>query len=230
MVLPMRLSCLIMVAWLVGLPLAAAGEPADVAAQADKLLRTEVPLAGSVPARVSDEIFLRRASLDVVGRVPTPGQISAFVLDPSPTKRDQVVQYLLADSRYGENWGRYWRDVIMYRKTEERAGIIAGPLEDYLVASFNDNKPWSQVATDFPNTPSAFVLRNTTSDRDGVLMPALAARSPRPICVPPPTCTSSSSDNGSSQWCVRSITSVLNARNRTLSAGNSAKIAATSAL
>ncbi|MCI0357375.1 MAG: DUF1549 and DUF1553 domain-containing protein [Planctomycetaceae bacterium] len=131
---------------------APAAEPADVAAQADKQLRTEVPFASTTktsPGRVRDEIFLRRISLDLVGRVPTPEQIVAFVLDPSRDKRDKAVQKLLADSRYGENWGRYWRDVIMYRKTEERAQIIAGPLESYLVASLNENKPWSQVATDF---------------------------------------------------------------------------------
>ena len=131
---------------------ALATEPAEVAAQADKLLRAEVPFANATkatPSRVGDEVFLRRISLDLIGRVPTPSEITAFVLDPSPDKRDKAVQRLLADSRYGENWGRYWRDVIMYRKTEERAQIIAGPLEDYLVASMNANKPWSQVATDF---------------------------------------------------------------------------------
>jgi len=129
-----------------------ASEPAEVAAQADKQLRTEVPFANTTktsPGRVGDEIFLRRISLDLVGRVPTPEQIVAFVLDPSPNKRDKAVQKLLADSHYGENWGRYWRDVIMYRKTEERAQLIAGPLEDYLVKSMNENKPWSQIATDF---------------------------------------------------------------------------------
>ena len=112
-----------------------AGEPAEVAAQTNKLLRSEVPFASATkasPGRVGDEIFLRRISLDLVGRVPTPSQITAFVLDPATDKRDKAVQKLLADSRYGENWGRYWRDVIMYRKTEERAQIIAGPLEDYL--------------------------------------------------------------------------------------------------
>ena len=131
---------------------APASEPAVVAAKADQLLRSEVPFASTTkasPGRVGDEIFLRRISLDLVGRVPTPEQITAFVLDPSPNKRDKAVQKLLADSRYGENWGRYWRDVIMYRKTEERAQIIAGPLENYLVTSLNENKPWSQVATDF---------------------------------------------------------------------------------
>ncbi len=129
-----------------------AAEPTQVAAEADRLLRAEVPFASTTkasPGRVGDGIFLRRISLDLVGRVPTPSEITAFVLDPATDKRDKAVQTLLADSRYGENWGRYWRDVIMYRKTEERAQIIAGPLEEYLVKSLNENKPWSQVATDF---------------------------------------------------------------------------------
>jgi hypothetical protein len=127
-----------------------ANSVAEVAAKVDQSLRAEVPLSHSPAAsRVGDEVFLRRISLDLVGRIPTPAQITAFVLDPSADKRDNAVQKLLADSRYGENWGRYWRDVIMYRKTEERAQIIAGPLEEYLVSSLNENKPWNQIATDF---------------------------------------------------------------------------------
>ena len=44
---------------------------------------------------------------------------------PRPRRRQagQIVTQLLADPRYGQNWGRYWRDVIMYRKTEERAAV-----------------------------------------------------------------------------------------------------------
>ena len=125
-------------------------DPAVVAAKVDELLRSEVPFAsGQPPERIGDELFLRRTSLDTMGRVPTPQEITAFVLDPAADKRERVVTKLLADERYGVNWGRYWRDVILYRKTEERAQIVAGPLEEYLVGSFSANKPWSQIATDF---------------------------------------------------------------------------------
>jgi hypothetical protein len=129
-----------------------AAEPAEVAARVDASLRAEVPFANAAqasPGKVGDEVFLRRVSLDLIGRIPTPQEITAFVLDPAADKRERVVQKLLADSRYGESWGRYWRDVIMYRKTEERAQIVQGPLEEYLIASFNANKPWSQIATEF---------------------------------------------------------------------------------
>lgn len=126
-------------------------DPLAVARRVDALLREEVPyVGGHPPQRIDDARYLRRASLDIRGRLPTPEELTALVLDPSPDKRARVVERLLADPQYGVNWGRYWRDVIMYRKTEERQQFLVGiPLEEYLAESFNSNKPWSQVATEF---------------------------------------------------------------------------------
>jgi hypothetical protein len=131
----------------------AADSPEKVAAETDRLLRAEVPYANVVkvaPPRIDDERFLRRASLDTIGRLPTPEEVTAFALDPATDKRAHIVNKLLADPRYGQNWGRYWRDVIMYRKTEERQQFLVGiPLESYLGESFNANKTWNQLATEF---------------------------------------------------------------------------------
>lgn len=130
----------------------AADTPAAVAARADELLAGETgTAAGKIKpeAIADDEIFLRRVTLDLHGRLPNVAEITAFSLDPSADKRATIVKKLLADPRYGENWSRYWRDVIMYRATEQRAQLIAGVLTDYLRDSLNSNKPWSEVATDF---------------------------------------------------------------------------------
>jgi hypothetical protein len=128
-------------------------DPQKVAAKTDRLLREEVPFSNAAKKagpRVDDERFLGRVSLDIIGRLPTPEEVTAFALDPSPDKRTTIVNKLLADPRYGENWGRYWRDVVMYRKTEERNQFLVGiPLDTYLTESFNTNKSWSQVATEF---------------------------------------------------------------------------------
>jgi hypothetical protein len=124
--------------------------PTATAAKVDSLLRQEVPFAKAAPRKIGDELFLRRVSLDIIGRLPKPEEVTAFVLDPAADKRAKIVTKLLADRRYGQNWGRYWRDVIMYRKTEERNQFLAGiPLEAYLADSFNANKPWSKVTTEF---------------------------------------------------------------------------------
>src|SRR5687767_10279575 len=122
----MRKSLYFAALWLVGIACAAASDytsPHTVAAKVDRLLREEVPVTGaakSAPPRIDDERFLRRVTLDLIGRLPTPEEVTAFALDPASDKRSQIVVKLLADQRYGTNWGRYWRDVIMYRKTEER--------------------------------------------------------------------------------------------------------------
>jgi len=131
----------------------AADRPETAADRTDRLLREEVPFASatkSAPPRVDDERFLRRVSLDIIGRLPTPEEVTAFAFEPAADKRSKIVARLLADSRFGENWGRYWRDVIMYRKTEERQQFLVGiPLDSYLAESLNKNKPWSQIATEF---------------------------------------------------------------------------------
>lgn len=129
-----------------------ADPPAAVASRVDKFLASETgsPTSPSKPLPLADdEIFLRRVTLDLHGRLPSVGEITAYSLDPSADKRTTVIRKLLADPQYGENWSRYWRDVIMYRATEQRAQLVAGVLTTYLKDALNQNKPWSQVATDF---------------------------------------------------------------------------------
>src|SRR6185312_5649722 len=90
----------------------AADSAIDVAANVDRLLREDVPFANmekTAPPRIDDERFLRRLSLDLIGRLPTPEEVTAFAFDPAADKRAKIATKLLADSRFGENWGRYWR-------------------------------------------------------------------------------------------------------------------------
>ncbi|MFO0903605.1 MAG: DUF1549 domain-containing protein [Pirellulales bacterium] len=134
-------------------PSVARPDVGQTAREADRLLAEETtagtPQDGRRTPRVDDETFLRRVSLDLIGRAPTPEQTTAFALDSDPQKRARIVDKLLADPRYGENWGRYWRDVIFYRRTEERALFGAELCADYLAQQLNDNKPWDDVATAF---------------------------------------------------------------------------------
>ncbi|MEX2137998.1 MAG: DUF1549 domain-containing protein [Pirellulales bacterium] len=126
-------------------------QPAAAAAEADRLLATEIPEIASPSAapRTSDEVYLRRVSLDVAGRLPTPDEITSFKSDPSSEKRAAAFERLLAEPAYGENWGRYWRDVIMYRRSDERARVVGPALEEYLTAEFNKNTPWDEIARAF---------------------------------------------------------------------------------
>jgi len=97
----------------------------------------------------SDESFLRRVSFDIIGQPPSTEAILAFSLDPDPNKRAALVEKLLADERYADNWSRYWRDVIFYRRSEDRALLAAGVATDYLREELSQNTPWDEVATAF---------------------------------------------------------------------------------
>ena len=64
---------------------------------------------------ITDEQFLRRVSLDLIGRQPTPQEFATYLLDTSEAKRAAAVDRLLASPEFGENWSGYWSDVIGYR-------------------------------------------------------------------------------------------------------------------
>ena len=131
-------------------PVDAQPSAAQTARQVDRLIAEEVfteetPLA----PRVSDATFLRRVWLDIVGDIPTPEHVTAFLLDPAADKRERVVRELLADPQYGQNWARYWRDVILLRRLEDRAAIVANPLVVSLTEKLNNNEPWDKIAAEF---------------------------------------------------------------------------------
>jgi hypothetical protein len=96
-----------------------------------------------------DATFVRRVWLDLTGDIPTPEHVIAFVLDPSDDKRSRVVRELLANPQYGANWARYWRDVIFFRRLEDRALMAANALEADLSERFNENVGWNEIAAEF---------------------------------------------------------------------------------
>ncbi len=100
----------------------AADSSYKTAVEVDRLLQSRVSESTAQPVGPADDAtFLRRAFLDLVGEPPTTDDVLAFSLDDSADKRRKLVDSLLADEAFGKNWARYWRDVILYRRTEERA-------------------------------------------------------------------------------------------------------------
>ncbi|MBS0208282.1 MAG: DUF1549 domain-containing protein [Planctomycetes bacterium] len=99
--------------------------------------------------RTDDQTFLRRVYLDLAGELPTPTEVSLFALDTAADKRAKLVERLLADPRYGRNWARFWRDVIMYRRADDRALIAAASAERFLAENLNENKHWDEIVRGF---------------------------------------------------------------------------------
>ncbi|QDT33142.1 DUF1549 domain-containing protein [Thalassoglobus polymorphus] len=93
-------------------------------------------------------VLIRRAYLDLIGLPPTPEQIQAFLEDETPEAFNKVVEDLLASPHYGERWGRHWLDVARYADSngldENIAHGNAWRYRDYVIESFNSDKPYDQ--------------------------------------------------------------------------------------
>lgn len=138
--------------WLVVGPNVSLGKPssAQTAARVDEAIAAEIfAEQASLAPRTDDATFFRRIHLDLLGDIPSPEALIAFVLDTDPEKRDRAVRELLDNPLFGQNWARYWRDAILYRRAEDRAVIVSNALTVYLSEKFNAGTGWDEVAADF---------------------------------------------------------------------------------
>ncbi|HXJ38004.1 MAG TPA: DUF1549 domain-containing protein [Bryobacteraceae bacterium] len=98
--------------------------------------------------QASKEVLIRRVTFDLTGLPPTPAEVRAFVQDQSPKAWENLVERLLASPRYGEQWGRHWLDVVRFAESDGYEYDMHRPdayrFRDYVVQSFNDDKPYDQ--------------------------------------------------------------------------------------
>ena len=119
----------------------------------DRFILAKLESEGIEPAADVDRpALLRRVTYDLVGLPPTPDQIAAFLADRSPGALSRVVDRLLESPRHGERWGRHWLDVARYADSngfdENVAHGHAWRYRDYVVRSFNADKPFDEFLTE----------------------------------------------------------------------------------
>ena len=140
--------------------------PAEIIDRFVRQKRDELHFTGS--AEADRRTLLRRVSFDLIGLPPTPEEIDRFLADPNPHAYEKWVDQLLDSPRYGERWARHWLDTAHFAEThghdQDRIREHAWPYRDYLIESFNSDKPYSrfvqeQIAGDvlFPEHPAATV-------------------------------------------------------------------------
>lgn len=128
--------------------------PAELAAWIDNELDANWKAKKLSPREVaSDEVFLRRAYLELTGSIPSVAEARDFLESTSASKREQLIRTLLDDKRYAEHTARQWA------RTLAPAGNTRGQLEMWLRGEVRKNTPFDQVAramltaTDTPNAP-----------------------------------------------------------------------------
>jgi hypothetical protein len=93
--------------------------------------------------------LIRRATFDLTGLPPSPGEVREFLADKGPDAYSRLLDRLLDSPRYGERWGRYWLDVAGYSDSD--GGQNSDPVRDhawryrdYVISSFNKDKPYDR--------------------------------------------------------------------------------------
>jgi cytochrome c553 len=119
----------------------------------DRFVLAKLEAEGLAPAAPAgrDEL-IRRATFDLIGLPPTPAEVEAFVNDPAPDAYEHLIDRLLASPRYGERWGRHWLDLVRFSESDgfkqDAYRPNAWPYRDYVIKSFNDDKPYAQFVTE----------------------------------------------------------------------------------
>ncbi len=114
----------------------------------DELALAKWKKLGLVPSdEASDETFLRRATLDTNGRLPTPDEVREFVNDNSPNKRDELIDRLLERPEFGYVWALRWGDWLRNKQgdgNEQKPHSIA--FSKWIREAMQNNMPYDQFA------------------------------------------------------------------------------------
>ncbi|HEX8916767.1 MAG TPA: DUF1549 domain-containing protein, partial [Humisphaera sp.] len=93
----------------------------------------------------ADEVFARRAYLDLCGMQPTPEEAKAFVADDAPDKRAKLVESLLARGEHADFWAVKWADLLrVEERTLDRKGVEA--VHGWIRQAVADNMPLDRFA------------------------------------------------------------------------------------
>jgi hypothetical protein len=133
-------------------PSIAAWDKANRLSVIDRHLLANWKRLGIVPSPpASDAEFIRRASLDLCGTLPTPDEVKNYVADKRPDKRARLIDRLLDRPEYASYFALKWGDILRnrgrgYSTSQQRPGtaLFAGWIRD----SIAENKPYDRFVSE----------------------------------------------------------------------------------
>ena len=134
----------------------------------------------------SDQAFLRRASLDTIGTLPTSDEIRAFAADKSPDKRARLIDRLLERPEFVDYWALQWADLLQNRKERDhdvRGSKGVRAMHEWLREQVRANRPWDEMVRDLLTASGSvaerpeigFYLVNVGEEREAEKSPIVAS-------------------------------------------------------
>src|ERR1035437_8189580 len=127
-------------------PFELAGPPAS-RGRIDDLVFGQWKRLGIQPANpCSDEVFLRRAYLDVIGTLPAADEAAQYLQDQAPGKRAALIDRLLARDEFADYWAMKWSDLLRV-KSEFPINLWPDAVQAYyrwIHTAIRDNVPYDR--------------------------------------------------------------------------------------
>ena len=95
-------------------------------------------------ARADDGEFLRRASLDLVGRIPTAAEARDFLDDPNPAKRSALVDRLIDSPAYAARAVILWRQLLL-PESSDRVQVGSGGFDAWLIKKVDEEAGYDRI-------------------------------------------------------------------------------------
>jgi hypothetical protein len=123
------------------------GEPA--VNYVDELVNAKLQKLRILPSeKCSDEVFLRRVTIDITGVLPTEEEYLAFVADQDPAKRAKLVDRLLNRKEFSEIWAMKWAELLTIRTTPQVSTKSAFLYSSWLSTQIQENVPLNKTVQD----------------------------------------------------------------------------------
>jgi mono/diheme cytochrome c family protein len=121
--------------------------PDDPTAAIDHFLAAGWELRHLTPASLCDDrTFVRRVTLDLIGRIPTPEETQAYLFDAAPNKRPALVDRLMNSPEAARSFREIWDALLMGRRGGRREDRRRdGGWYAFLEGAYKESRPWDEV-------------------------------------------------------------------------------------
>ncbi|MDJ0842159.1 MAG: DUF1549 domain-containing protein [Acidobacteriota bacterium] len=96
--------------------------------------------------RADDATFLRRVTLDLTGRLPTPSELSSFKASTDSRKRAKAIDRLMNTEAFVDRWTTFFEDLFKVRRFFDTA-VYRNPFHDLIRGMVAENRSWKDIAT-----------------------------------------------------------------------------------
>jgi hypothetical protein len=128
--------------------------------------------------RCTDEEFLRRATVDISGTLPTEDEYAAFMADSASDKRARLIDQLLERKEFGEIWAMKWAELLMIKTTNQISPKTAYLYSTWLAERITSGVPLDKIVQELlsasggtlHNPPAAYfhIERDTLKTAENV--------------------------------------------------------------